>query len=56
MYVIAEMACSHGGDPAIQFQVWALKDMMVPHHPDLHFLGCMDTPYEAESEHRHGRK
>jgi sialic acid synthase SpsE len=49
-YIIAEMACSHEGNPdlarkiidgagqagadAIQFQVWVLKDMMVPHHPD----------------------
>ncbi len=44
------MACSHEGDPAlalkiidgagqagadaIQFQVWLLREMMVPHHPD----------------------
>ena len=50
VYIIAEMACSHEGDPAIarkiidgagqagadaiQFQIWLLKDMMVPHHPD----------------------
>jgi sialic acid synthase SpsE len=49
-YIIAEMACSHDGDPAlarkiidgagdagadaIQFQVWKLREMMVPHHPD----------------------
>lgn len=49
-YIIAEMACSHEGDTdlarkiidgagkagadAIQFQVWVLKDMMVPNHPD----------------------
>lgn len=48
--IIAEMACSHEGDTdlalkiidgagkagadAIQFQVWVLKDMMVPNHPD----------------------
>ena len=48
-YVIAEMACSHEGDPglarqiidgagaaganAIQFQIWQLEDMMVGHHP-----------------------
>lgn len=50
IYVIAEMACSHEGDPqlgrkiieaatdaqadAIQFQIWLAKDVMVPHHPD----------------------
>lgn len=50
IYIIAEMACSHEGDPvlarkiingagqagadAIQFQVWDLHEMMVPHHPE----------------------
>ncbi len=49
-HIIAEMACSHDGSAelgrqiiasaaaagadAVQFQVWAIKDMMVPHHPD----------------------
>lgn len=49
-YIIAEMACSHEGEPAlaykiidgagmagadaIQFQIWSLADMVVPHHPD----------------------
>lgn len=53
-YIIAEMACSHEGDPAlaqkiidgagragadaIQFQIWALKDMVVPHHADYEML------------------
>ena len=53
-YVIAEMACSHEGDPeiagkiidaagkagadAIQFQIWSLKDMVVPHHKDYELL------------------
>jgi sialic acid synthase SpsE len=48
-YVIAEMACSHEGNPdlartiidgagragadAIQFQIWRLADLDVPHHP-----------------------
>jgi N,N'-diacetyllegionaminate synthase len=50
VYIIAEMACSHEGDPAIaraiidragaagadaiQFQIWKLADLDVPHHPD----------------------
>jgi sialic acid synthase SpsE len=53
-YIIAEMACSHEGDPAlarriidgaaaagadaVQFQIWSLKDMVVPHHPDYNKL------------------
>jgi N,N'-diacetyllegionaminate synthase len=50
IYIIAEMACSHEGDPAIartiidgagqagadaiQFQIWKLADLDVPYHPD----------------------
>ena len=53
-HIIAEMACSHEGDAAfarkiidgaaqagadsIQFQIWSLKDMVVPHHPDYQML------------------
>ena len=53
-HIIAEMACSHEGDPvlahkiidgaglagadSIQFQIWSLKDMVVPHHPDYPML------------------
>jgi len=53
-HIIAEMACSHEGDPAlarkiidgagqagadsIQFQIWSLRDMVVPHHPDYPML------------------
>lgn len=49
-YLVAEMACSHEGDPAlgrkiiegagaagadaIQLQIWSLPHMVVPHHPD----------------------
>ena len=49
-FVVAEMACSHDGNPklarviidgagqagadAIQFQIWKLDEIMVPHHPD----------------------
>ena len=53
-HIIAEMACSHEGDPAlarkiidgagaagadsIQFQIWSLKETVVPHHPDYQML------------------
>jgi N,N'-diacetyllegionaminate synthase len=53
-YVIAEMACSHEGSPAIarriidgaaaagadaiQFQIWTAADMVVPRHPDYPLL------------------
>ena len=53
-YIIAEMACSHEGDPAlarkiidgagqagadaVQFQIWSLQDMVVPHHTDYGIL------------------
>lgn len=49
-FIIAEMACSHEGNPdlarkiingagqaganAIQFQIWSLRDMVVPYHPE----------------------
>lgn len=54
IHIIAEMACSHEGDPklarkiidaagaakadAVQFQMWRLERMVVPHHPDYPML------------------
>ena len=54
VHIIAEMACSHEGSPtharkiidaagaakadAIQFQMWKLEQMVVPHHPDYPML------------------
>jgi sialic acid synthase SpsE len=54
VHVIAEMACSHEGDPqiaqkiidaagaaradAVQFQIWNLSKTVVPHHPDYGML------------------
>jgi len=65
-YIIAEMACSHEGDPAlarkiidgagkagadaIQFQIWSLKDMVVPHHPDYGMLQKIELPAQTWSE------
>lgn len=62
VYIIAEMACSHEGDPglalkiidgagrsgadAIQFQIWSLKDMVVPHHPDYPMLRRIELSRE----------
>ncbi|HBB97298.1 MAG TPA: hypothetical protein DC054_18120 [Blastocatellia bacterium] len=66
IYVIAEMACSHEGDPqrgrkiieaatdaqadAIQFQIWLAKDVMVPHHPDYDKLNRIELSREAWTE------
>jgi len=60
-YIIAEMACSHEGDPAlarkiidgagqagadaIQFQIWKLSEMMVPHHPDFPKVAEIELSY-----------
>ena len=54
------MACSHEGDAAlarkiidgagqaeadaIQFQIWSLADMVVPHHPDYEKLNQWQAP------------
>lgn len=64
-YIIAEMACSHEGDPslarkiidaagnagadAIQFQIWSLKDMVVPHHPDYGMLQRIELARDSWS-------
>jgi len=65
-YVIAEMACSHEGDPAlgkkiidgaaeaqadaVQFQIWLAQDLMVPHHPDFEKLTCIQLSREVWTE------
>lgn len=58
VYLIAEMACSHDGNPdlaikiidgagqsgadAIQFQVWGVDEMVVPSHPDREKLKSLE--------------
>ncbi len=58
IHIIAEMACSHEGDPAlartiidgagqagadaIQFQIWSLEDIVVPHHPDRDKIAALE--------------
>ncbi len=58
VYIIAEMACSHDGNPqlaetiidgagtagadGIQFQVWQARDIMVPHHPAFEQLNKLE--------------
>ncbi len=65
-YIIAEMACSHEGDPAlartiidgagqagadaIQFQIWKAEDMVVPQHPDLELLQRIELTAEQWTE------
>ena len=66
IYIIAEMACSHEGDfslakkiidgagnagsDAIQFQIWSLIDMVVPHHPDYKRLKRIELTREEWSD------
>ncbi len=61
-HIIAEMACSHEGDPdrgrtiiegaseagadSIQFQIWKLDEMVVPHHEDYDILSDIEMSYE----------
>ncbi len=61
-YIIAEMACSHEGDTdlalkiidgagragadAVQFQIWSVKDMVVPNHADYELLTRIELPYD----------
>ena len=65
-HIIAEMACSHEGNPelarkiidgagqagadSIQFQIWDLKEMVVPHHPDYQMLTRIELSREAWRE------
>jgi sialic acid synthase SpsE len=65
-YIIAEMACSHDGQPdlartiidgaghagaqAIQFQIWSLDDMVVPHHSAYATLQKLDLSYPVWAE------
>jgi N,N'-diacetyllegionaminate synthase len=73
IHVIAEMACSHEGEvglarkiingageagaDAIQFQIWSLKDMVVPQHPDYGLLEKIEMGHEEwHSLARHVRK
>lgn len=62
-HIIAEMACSHEGDErlgrqiidaagaggadSIQFQVWSLPEMVVPHHTDYPLLQRLELPRET---------
>lgn len=69
-HIIAEMACSHEGDldrgrtiiegaseagaDSIQFQIWKLDEMVVPHHEDYDMLSDIELTYDqwrALAEH-----
>lgn len=65
VYVIAEMACSHEGNielgqkiidgagladaDAIQFQIWKVKDLLVPAHPDYGLLKRIELSHDKWS-------
>ncbi|MCS3677350.1 sialic acid synthase SpsE [Salinibacter ruber] len=74
-HIIAEMACSHEGDPdrgrtiidgaseagadSIQFQIWKLDAMVVPHHEDYDILSDIELTYDqwrALAEHVRSRE
>ncbi len=74
-HIIAEMACSHEGDPAcgrtiingaseagadsIQFQIWRLDEMVVPHHEGYDVLSDIELTYDqwrALAEHVRSRE
>ncbi|MFC2036474.1 N-acetylneuraminate synthase family protein [Chloroflexota bacterium] len=72
IYIVAEMACSHEGNPAlarqiidsaggagadaVQFQVWVLREMMVPHHPDFQRVSQIELSQDQwTSLAEHGR-
>jgi len=65
-HIIAEMACSHEGSPdrgrtiikgasqagadSIQFQMWTLDEMVVPHHEDYDILSEIEMSYDQWGE------
>lgn len=74
-HIIAEMACSHEGDlscgrtiiegaseagaDSIQFQIWNLDEMVVPHHEDYDLLSGIGLAYDqwrALAEHVRSRE
>lgn len=66
MYIIAEMACAHEGSKslakkiitsagiagasAIQFQVWALDDLISKHHPNYSLVQKLELKFEEWKE------
>jgi len=65
-YIIAEMACSHEGQPelakfiidaagkaganAVQYQVWQLDEIMVPSHPGFELGGTLEMSQDEWAE------